>query len=192
GSVFNQVGVDFIQEVDVQTSNYDAEFGRSASSTVNVVTRSGGEQFHGGGFEFVQNNTFNAENPGTKLTTPAATGYKAVPPFHFNDFGWELGGPIPYIQPKGKLFFFAGQEWKKFRGVYPGSAATTTETFPTVSEAAGDFTDVNTGATPLVLKTPAVIPASCSGGVLYTAPNVINPTCITGDGAAIAKLYTAA
>jgi hypothetical protein len=52
-SVFNQVGADFIQEVDVQSSNYDAEFGRSASSTVNVVTKSGGERFHGGGFEFV-------------------------------------------------------------------------------------------------------------------------------------------
>src|ERR1700745_3808226 len=85
GSVFNQVGVDFIQEVDVQTSNYDAEFCRSASSTINVVTRSGGEQFHGAGFEFVQNHIFNAETPGTKLTTPTATGYRAVPPFHFND-----------------------------------------------------------------------------------------------------------
>jgi len=86
-SVFNQVGVDFIQEVDVQTSNYDAEFGRSASSTINVVTRSGGNQYHGGGFEFVQNNTFNAENAGTKLTNPTARGYGALPPFHFNDLG---------------------------------------------------------------------------------------------------------
>src|SRR5580693_3105584 len=191
-SVFNQVGVDFIQEVDVQASNYDAEFGRSASATVNVVTRSGGNQYHGGGFEFVQNNIFNAENPGTKLTNPAATGYTAVPPFHFNDFGWDLGGPIPYIQHKGKLFFFAGQEWKKFRGVYPGlTAASVTETFPTAMEAAGNFTDVYNGGTGLVLKTPAVIPASC-GGVLFTAPNVINPSCITGDGAAIAALYTSA
>jgi hypothetical protein len=189
-SVFNQVGVDFIQEVDVQTSNYDAEFGRSASATINVVTKSGGNQYHGGGFEFVQNNTFNAENKGTKLTNPALTGYGAVPPFHFNDFGWDLGGPIPYIQRKGKLFFFAGQEWKKFRGVYPGlTAATVTETFPTAMEAAGNFTDVLSGVS---LLTPAVIPASCSGGVLYTAPNVINPTCITGDGAAIGALYTSA
>jgi Carboxypeptidase regulatory-like domain len=187
-SVFNQVGVDFIQEVDVQTSNYDAEFGRSASSTINVVTRSGTDQYHGSGFEFVQNNDFNAENAGTKLTNPTAKGYAAVPPFHFNDFGWDLGGPIPYIQPKGKLFFFAGQEWKKFRGVYPGlTAASVQETFPTALEAAGNFTDVSG----LVLKTPAVIPASC-GGVLYTAPNVINPACITGDGAAIASLYTSA
>src|SRR5258708_1810513 len=196
GSVFNQVGVDFIQEVVVQTSNYDAEFGRSASSTINVVTRSGGNQFHGGGFEFVQNNTFNAENKGTKLTNPTATGYSAVPPFHYNDFGWDLGGPIPYIQRKGKLFFFAGQEWKKFRGVYPGlTAATVTETFPTAKQAAGDFTEVlppAAGQTGITLSTPAVIPASCSGGVLYTAPNVINPTCITGDGAAIAALYTSA
>ena len=189
-SVFNQVGVDFIQEVDVQTSNYDAEFGRSASSTINVVTRSGGNQYHGGGFEFVQNNDFNAENKGTKLTNPTATGYGAVPPFHFNDFGWDLGGPVPYIQRKGKLFFFAGQEWKKFRGVYPGlTAASVNETFPTATEVAGNFTDVLPG---LSLKPPAVVPASCSGGVLYSAPNVINPTCITGDGAAIASLYTSA
>jgi hypothetical protein len=188
-SVFNQVGVDFIQEVDVQTSNYDAEFGRSASSTVNVVTKSGGDKYHGGGFEFVQNNIFNAENAGTKLTNPTATGYAAVPPFHFNDFGWNLGGPIPYIQKRGKLFFFAGQEWKKFRGVYPGlTAASVQETFPTAAEAAGNFTDVLGGTNGVALKTPAVIPAAC-GGVLYTAPNVINPSCITGDGAAIAAIY---
>jgi carboxypeptidase family protein len=187
-SVFNQVGIDFIQEVDVQASNYDAQFGRSASATVNVVTKSGGEQYHGGGFEFVQNNIFNAENPGTKLTSPTARGYNAVPPFHFNDFGWDLGGPIPFLQRKGKLFFFAGQEWKKFRGVYPGlTAASVTETFPTAAEVSGDFTDVSG----LPLKTPALIPTSC-GGVLFSAPNVINPACISGDGAAIAKLYTMA
>jgi len=193
-SVFNQVGIDFIQEVDVQSSNYDAEFGRSASATVNVVTKSGGDQYHGGGFEFVQNNDFNAENFGTKLTNPTAQGYTAVPPFHFNDFGWNFGGPIPLIQRKGKLFFFAGQEWKKFRGVYPGlTAASVTETFPTAAEATGNFTDVLpvAGGKGIVLTAPAVIPASC-GGVFFSAPNVINPACISGDGAAIAKLYTSA
>jgi hypothetical protein len=191
-STFNQVGIDFIQEVDVQTSNYDAEFGRSASATVNVVTKSGGDKYHGSALEFVQNNDFNAENAGTKLTNPTAKGYAAVPPFHYNDFGWDLGGPIPYLQPKGKLFFFAGQEWKKFRGVYPGlTAASVQETFPTAAEAMGDFTDVYNGGAGLVLKTPAVIPASC-GGVLFTAPNVINSSCITGDGAAVAALYTSA
>jgi hypothetical protein len=195
-STFNQVGIDFIQEVDVQTSNYDAEFGRSASATINVVTRSGGNQYHGGVLEFVQNNAFNAENQGTKLTNPTATGYSAVPPFHYNDFGWHLGGPIPYIQPKGKLFFFAGQEWKKLRGIIPGGpAGSSTQTFPTALQVTGNFTDVlppAVGQPGITLRTPAVIPTSCSGGVLYTAPNVINPSCITGDGAAIAALYTSA
>lgn len=177
-SVFNEVGIDFIQEVDVQSSNYDAEFGRSASATVNVITKSGGDQYHGGLFEFVQNNIFNAANAGTKLTfvpsatVPKLTGYNAVPPFHLNDFGWDLGGPIPYIQPKGKLFFFAGQEWKRFRGSAPGlQSSTEAQTFPTVAEAKGDFTDVFTGGAGLVLKTPAIIPASC-GGTLFTAPNL--------------------
>jgi Carboxypeptidase regulatory-like domain len=200
-SVFNEVGIDFIQEVDVQSSNYDAEFGRSASATVNVVTKSGGDQYHGGLLEFVQNNVFNAANAGTKLTfvpsatVPTLTGYNAVPPFHLNDFGWDLGGPIPYIQRKGKLFFFAGQEWKRFRGSAPGlQSATETQTFPTAAEAAGNFTDLlgsGPKGTSLVLSTPAVIPASC-GGTLFTAPNVINPACITGDGAAIQKLYSTA
>jgi hypothetical protein len=193
-SVFNQVGVDFIQEVTVQTSNYDAEFGRSASSTINVVTKSGGTHYHGSLFEYVQNNIFNAENAGTKLTNPTATGYNAVPPFHFNDFGWSFGGPAPFIL-KDKLFFFAGQEFKKFRGVYPGlTTATQGQTFPTALEAQGNFTDVlpPAGSTKgITLTTPAVIPASC-GGVLYTAPNVINPSCITGDGAAMAALYSQA
>jgi hypothetical protein len=197
-STFNQVGVDFIQEVDVQSSNYDAEFGRSVSATINVITKSGTNQYHGGGFEFVQNNIFNAANAGTKLTfvpsaaIPTLTGYNAVPSFHLNNFGWDLGGPVPYIQ-KGKLFFFAGQEWKRLRGTASGlQAATETQTFPTALEAGGNFTDViNTSGKLLALKQPAVIPASC-GGIFFTAPNVINPACITGDGAAIQKLYTTA
>ena len=128
-SVFNQVGVDFIQEVDVQASNYDAEFGRSASATINVVTKSGGEQYHGGFFEFVQNNDFNAENAGTKLTNPTATGLRCRASVSFQRLWVGRRRPHPVIQPKGKLFFFAGQEWKKFRGVYPGlTAASVQET----------------------------------------------------------------
>jgi Carboxypeptidase regulatory-like domain len=187
-SVFNEVGVDFIREVDVQTSNYDAEFGRSNSATVNVITKSGGEQYHGGGFEFVQNNDWNAETAATKLTNPTATGYAAVPPFHLNDFGWYVGGPIPYIQRKGKLFFFAGQEWKRFRGSAAGlGSASASLTFPTAAEVTGDFSDVsgiNGGAG---LKTPAVVPAGCT-----ITNNVLSPSCITTDGAAIAAVYEAA
>lgn len=120
---------------------------------------------------------------------PTLTGYNAVPAFHLNDFGWDLGGPVPFIQ-KGKLFFFAGEEWKRFRGSAAGlQTATEAQTFPTATEVGGDFSDVYNGGSGLVLKTPAMIPASC-GGTLFVSPNVINPACITGDGAAIASLYT--
>lgn len=190
-SVFNEVGIDFIREVDVQTSNYDAEFGRSASATVNVVTKSGGEQYHGSAFEFVQNNAWNAETPGTKLTNPTATGYAAVPPFHLNDFGWDVGGPVPLFQRRGKLFFFAGEEWKRFRGSAAGlQSASQSETFPTAAEVTGNFSDLS-GSGPsgksLVLTTPAVVPPGCT-----ITNNVLSASCITTDGAAIAAVYAAA
>ncbi|MGH9572213.1 MAG: carboxypeptidase regulatory-like domain-containing protein [Candidatus Acidiferrales bacterium] len=191
GSVFNQVGVDFIQEVDVQTSNYDAEFGRSNSATVNVITKSGTNQYHGSGFEFVQNNAWDAETPSTKLTNPTARGYAAVPPYHLNDFGWSLGGPVPYLQQKGKLFFFAGQEWKKLRGSGAGlGTSSQQETFPTAAELSGDFGDLlgsGPGGSSLVLHAPAVVPAGCT-----ITNNVMSPSCITTDGASIAKVYAAA
>jgi hypothetical protein len=190
-SVFNEVGIDFIREVDVQTSNYDAEFGRSNSATINVVTKSGTSQYHGSAFEFVQNNAWNAETPATKLTNPTATGYAAVPPFHLNDFGWDLGGPVPGFQHRGKLFFFAGEEWKRFRGSAAGlQTASTSETFPTAAEVTGNFSDL-LGSGPkgasLVLKTPAVVPPGCT-----ITNNVLSPSCITTDGAAIAAVYAAA
>src|SRR5467141_2603177 len=115
-SVFNQVGIDFIREVDVQTSNYDAEFGRSASSTINVITKSGGNQYHGGAFEFVQNNIFNAENAGTKLTNPTATGYKAVPPFHSMTLDGTLEAPSRISSRKASCFSLPGKSGKSFAG----------------------------------------------------------------------------
>ena len=61
GTQLNNVGLDFIQEVNVQTSNYSAEYGRSFGSSVNVVTKSGGNKFHGTLFEYARNNDFDAK-----------------------------------------------------------------------------------------------------------------------------------
>jgi len=208
-SVFNEVGVDFIQEVDVQTSNYDAEFGRAGSATINVVTKSGGDQYHGGAFEFIQNNDFNAGTAATKLaynahlntTCPTlSTGHCLVPAFHLNDYGWNLGGPIPYIQPKGKLFIFAGQEWKHFRGSAAGlGSASQTETFPTLAEVGGNFADVlptcvGAGCNGILMKVPNVAPLGCvvtAGVIGNDATNQLSAGCLTQpDGQAIAKIYT--
>ena len=130
-SAFDNVGIDFIQEVDVQASNYSADYGRMAGSQVNVVTKSGTNQFHGGAFEYVRNQIFDAANAATELSNPGAPSPVIKPPLHYNDWGWDLGGPLK----REKLFFFAGEEWKRLRI----AQAQTSLTVPTAAELGGDF-----------------------------------------------------
>src|SRR6266568_1073244 len=170
----NNVGIDFIREVAIQTSNYSAEYGRNDGASINVVTRSGGNSFHGGGFEYIRNDRLDATNVASKLNaTPTAPAVK--PALRFNDFGWNLGGPIV----KNKLFFFAGEEWKRIRQ----SATSQNQTLPTSAELAGDFS----GVAGLTLKTPPNAPAGCT-----IVNNVMSPQCITPDGKAIAAVYALA
>ena len=182
-SAFDDVGVDFIREVSVQASNYSAEYGRMDGAQVNVVTKSGGNQFHGAAFEFVRNNIFDAANTYTKLSNPGAPSSVLNPAYRYNDWGWDAGGPIK----RGKLFFFAGQEWKRLI-VAQGQKALTV---PTAAELGGNFAD-----TGLTLTAQGSVPASCIGTYSGTkfvpgtgTGNAINPSCITGDGQSIANVY---
>lgn len=179
----NNVGIDFVSEVTVQTSNFSAEYGRNAASSVNVVTRSGTDQFHGGAFEFVRNQIFDAANPGSKLNATSSTKLNTIkPPLRYNDFGWLVGGPILHQ----KLFFFGGQEWKKIR-----LAATAQNlTVPDTRRLGGDFSEIY-NPTPdapkagtINLVTPANAPAGCT-----IVGNVLSPARITDDGKAIANVY---
>ncbi len=167
----NNVGLDFVREVAVKTSNYSAEYGRSDGASINVVTRSGGNSFHGGGFEYARNDRFDAINVASKLNA-TATSPAVKPKLRFNDFGWNVGGPIIH----NKFFFFAGEEWKRIRQ----SASPQNMTVPTTAELGGDFRDV----TGLTLKTPPNAPAGCT-----ITNNVLSPQCITPDGKAIAAVY---
>ena len=88
--------VDSVQEFKVQQSNFSADVGFSGSTVINVVSRSGTNQFHGGAYEFLRNNVLTANNWfGNALGSKLAGR-------HYNDFGGTLGGPIK----KDKLFFF--------------------------------------------------------------------------------------
>jgi outer membrane receptor protein involved in Fe transport len=106
---------DAIQEFSIQTSTYSAEYGRNRGATVNAVTRSGTNRFHGTLFEFVRNNVFDARDF-------FATN---VPPFKRNQFGATLGGPVR----RNKAFFFFAWESTRERG------APSTATFRTPSSA---------------------------------------------------------
>ncbi|MEW6733959.1 MAG: carboxypeptidase regulatory-like domain-containing protein [Acidobacteriota bacterium] len=93
------LGVEAVLEFRVLTNAYSAEFGRAGGGVVNIVTRSGANEFHGSGFEFLRNSALDAKN----FFDPAN---RSIPPFKRNQFGGVIGGPIK----KDKTFFFASFE----------------------------------------------------------------------------------
>src|SRR3982075_3910541 len=98
GSVLGgSLGVDAIQEFSVLTSNYSAEYGKTAGGVVNAITRSGTNQFHGSAYEFIRNSAVDARNFFDGPT---------VPPFKRNQFGASAGAPIR----KDKTFIFGDYE----------------------------------------------------------------------------------
>jgi hypothetical protein len=94
-----------IQEFKVQTSLYDATFGRSGGGNIQAVTKSGGNDFHGGAYEYFRNNVLNANNPFLKAAGVAR------PILKRNIFGGLLGGPIK----KDKAFFFLSYQGTRER-----------------------------------------------------------------------------
>ncbi len=126
--------VDAISEFVTLRGTYEAEYGRSASGQINVVTKSGTNDFHGGAYEFFRNDFFNADNYFNKLTTITPT-----PALRYNDFGFSVGGPVAiphYYNGRDKTFFFYSQE---FRRVV--QYASLTAYVPTADERKGIFTN---------------------------------------------------
>jgi hypothetical protein len=116
---------DALQEFSVQTSNYSAEYGQNAGAVVNVVTRSGTNQFHGDAFEFVRNEVFNARQWQAAKRDQLKR----------NQFGGVFGGPIIH----DKTFFFGSYQGTRFRNVggattrvVPSAALRATATDPAV------------------------------------------------------------
>src|ERR1700733_8894424 len=95
--------IDSIAEMRVD-SNFQPEFGRNAGAVVNIVTKSGSNGFHGDVFEYFRNNALDARNYFNTVDQPQA-------PFHNNQFGGSLGGPIV----KDKTFFFLDYEGQQER-----------------------------------------------------------------------------
>ena len=124
--------LDALSEVQVLTSNYGAQYGRTASGTVLAETKSGTDQLHGNAYEFIRNEFFNARNY-FDLT-------KKAPLYRRNDFGATLGGPviIPHIYDgRGKTFFFFSEEFRFERTPTPYNQAV-----PSAAERSGNFSDV--------------------------------------------------
>jgi hypothetical protein len=130
--------LDALSEVQVLTSNYGSMYGQSASGTVLATTKSGTNQFHGVGYEFIRNEFFNARNYFDQT--------KEAPLYRRNDFGGTIGGPlyIPgvYNTNKDKTYFFFSEEFR-----YERTPTDFNQAVPSVAERGGNFSDV----CPLVL-----------------------------------------
>ena len=137
---------DTVEEFKVETSSLPAQYGTHPSGTVNVVTKSGTNAFHGDAFEYLRNYIFDSRNTAFAAASPAyynpATLPVGVTPadaalaasprddLKRNQFGGTVGGPIK----KDKLFFFAGWQDTIQRSTNPA-----TTTLPTAAMLAGDF-----------------------------------------------------
>src|SRR4030095_3947133 len=106
--------IDTVEEVQVLTTNYQAEYGRASGGVLRIVTKSGTQQFHGKLFEVFQSAARNA-NSWTRTPSRNPRLSNEPEPIKYNSFGFAIGGPI-YIPgifnaDKKKLFFYVGEEW---------------------------------------------------------------------------------
>ncbi|MBM3740583.1 MAG: TonB-dependent receptor [Acidobacteria bacterium] len=135
GESIGTADLDAVQEVQVLTANYGAEYGRSAGGQIRIVTKTGGQQFHGAVYEYVRNNVLDANSWTNNRNNTVRQ------PNKFNQFGWNFNGPV-YIPGKwntnkSKLFFYGGMEWVKRR-----SASSGFRTVPTDRMKGGDFSEL--------------------------------------------------
>lgn len=118
---------DSLQEFKVQTSTYDASYGRNPGANVNVVTKSGTNQFHGTAFEYLRDSIFNANSFFYNRDNRASATTRQI--LNQNQFGGVLGGPVI----KNKLFaFFSYQGTRQKNGI--GSQGFTTALLPPIPD----------------------------------------------------------
>ncbi len=168
---------DALQEFSVQTTGLQAQYGLHPSGAVNIVTKSGTNQFHGGVFEFLRNGYANASNRITGL----------VDSLQRNQYGGFLGGPILH----DRLFFFGG-----YQGTALRISQSNTALIPTTAELAGNWTPYfqavqNLSATKVCpIGTAAAVAKLTAAG--FTADPIactatISPTLYSVVGQNIAK-----
>lgn len=161
--------LDAIQEVKVLTSNYGAQYGRTASGSVQVTTKSGGSQWHGNVYEFFRNESMNARNYFDQTTK--------APLYRRNDFGGTIGGPlwIPghYNEKKDKTFVFFSEE-ARIENSPNEQHPNFNQAVPSLAERQGNFSDVCPNP-----NDPEDLKHLQSGGAFgtYTFPIALYPDC---------------
>ncbi len=136
-AVINNVNVDAVAEVNILRSNYSAEFGRNAGGQINVITKSGTNDFHGSLFEFIRDDSLDA-SPFFGTFDRNSDGKRDPLPLDYHNFGGTVGGRVV----RDRLFFFWGQEFRRIRTIR-GNGRNDTRT-PTERQRRGDFSELST------------------------------------------------
>ena len=185
GGSMTTTNIDAVAEFKILTNSYQAEYGRAVGGQVQIVTKSGSQDFHGSGYWYGRRSGWNANTWTNKRAgAPPPIGNGRVielPEASRNDYGYTLGGPIfipgKFNTEKRKLFFFWSQEWQKRNDPVAERLARV----PTALERAGDFSrsvDLNGNPFPYIRDYATGLPCSASdtrgcfqdGGVLGKIP----------------------
>lgn len=159
-----QIPFDFVSEMKLETGNPSAEYGSFGGQVSNLTTKSGSNRFHGQLYEYNRNTDFNSPDHFSKLN----------PPFHYNQFGGEIDGPII----KNKLFFAGDLQWLKLATGSSGIVS-----LPTAAARSGDMSAFDSNG-----KGPITNPHACY--LIAAANGAANPQDCTAS-AAIAGSGTA-
>lgn len=184
GTSIGVADTDSTSEMQVLTASYPAEYGRASGGIIRIVPRSGTSSFHGSAFEYLRNSFLNANTWTRKSNTdPTIAGHP--PGFRFNQFGWNLNGPVwipgvHFNQDRKKLFFLAGQEYIRYRHV-----DTATRKVPTTLMRQGNFSEL---LDPNIFYKGAVTIVNPATGAPY-ADNIIPASDLSANGLALLDAY---
>lgn len=161
--------VDAVQEFKVMLTGYSTEFGRSGSGIIDVILKSGTNQFHGSVYEFLRNSALDSN------TFFANQSHTPLPSFKRSQFGVSLAGPvdIPKLyNGRDKTFFLFSYE-----GLRQGTQSETTTTVPTALQRTGNFSQTfNSSGQQVLIYDPETTVASGSGYVRRPFPNNTIPS----------------
>jgi hypothetical protein len=197
---------DAIEEMQILTSDYQAEYGSSSGGQMRIVSKSGTKDFHATAYEYLRNSAMNA-NTWTRNQSPTM---RFPSPFRYNNFGFTFGGPV-YIPGahwtdkfRDKVFFFVAEDWIRYR-----YTDTQTQAVPTTLMRQGNFSELLTTnpwysrtdvVTHLAIPTYVYNPATCSaapGSLTYATTcvaynnNTIPMGSQSANGMAIINAYPA-
>jgi hypothetical protein len=175
----NQAGLDAIQEVSVQVSNYAAEFGQAGGGYFNYTMKSGTNAFHGSAYDYLVNEALNSPVP----FTDDGTGHHLRNLQRRNDYGFTFGGPIDipkvYNGHDKTFFFFNFEQFRETQRVTTGL-----DTVPTLNYRNGDFSAAQLGSLRVGCAVGAAInacPAGSPAGTLVNAQDTLGQTLFQNE-----------